>query len=246
MLNSTILQQISEKFGKPACQVLRGLVEAEKYDYEIANVLDIQVKHIATLRRCCKLERANTAKRRFREQYGPGAVEQFEQLAFDPLCNLTSIAEFFGFSRSNASIAFQGLFGKPYSDLKKAKLRARTYDRLKAKNSYGIAGVAAKLLERQGLHTEMVLNPTGRVELKMNDVQIKPIQLRQYTIGKQEYYNLHSSINGCDFILGIRSPKIVYVFPVSVLPLGRVNIPTGNRESKYKQYLNAWHLLTER
>lgn len=243
---NTLCSKIKSDFGKPVCQVLQNLLEAEHYDYEIANVLQIQVKHVATLRRLCKLERANTAKRHFREQYGQGAVERFKQLATDPLCTLTSIAEYFGFSRSNASIAYHRLFGQPYSDLKKAKLRAREHDRLKARNSYKIAKMAAKLLRRRGLKIEMVLNSTGRIELRLNNIQIKPIELRQHVIGKRKYYNLHSTVNGCDFILGIRSPKTVYVFPISVLPLGRVNIPTGNRESKYKRYRNAWHLLTER
>jgi len=235
--------RISHDFGKPICEVLRDLLEAEYYDYEIANILQIQVKHILTFRHQCKLKKANTARRRFREQYGPDAVERFKQIATDPLCTLTSIAEYFGFSRSNASIAYHGLFGKPYSDLKNAKSRARSQDRLKSRTSYEIARQAAKLLKRQGLKSEMVLNEVGRINLKSDHFWIKPMRLRQHKIGNQKYFSLHSTSGGCDFILGVHSSKIVYVFPISVLPGGRINIPTGDRESKYRQYRDAFHLL---
>lgn len=239
----TLCSKILHDFGKPVCQVLRDLVQAENYDYEIAKILEVQVKHVADLRHRCKLNRANTAKRHFREKYGSEAVEQFKQLATDPLCTLTSIAEYFGFSRSNASIAYYRLFGQSYSDLKKSKLGARAHDRLKARNSYKIADTAAKILERHGFKTTMVLNSIGRVELRLNNTQIKPMRLRQHTIGRLEYFSLNSGTSECDFILGIRDSKTAYVLPINVLPLGRVNIPTENRESKYRQYRNAWHLL---
>ncbi|MCK4790332.1 MAG: hypothetical protein KAV87_41730 [Desulfobacteraceae bacterium] len=245
VFNQSISLKISERFGKPVCEVLSQFLQKELYDYEIANSLQIQVKHVADLRRHCKLKRANTAKRHFREKYGPDAVEQFKQLATDPLCTLTSIAEYFEFSRSNASIAYYKLFGQSYSDLKKSKLGARAHDRLKARNSYKIADTAAKILERHGFKTTMVLNSIGRVELKLNNTQIKPMRLRRHTIGRLEYFSLNSGTNECDFILGIRDSKTAYVLPINVLPLGRVNIPTENRESKYRQYRNAWHLLTE-
>ena len=113
---------VQKKFGLSVYEFMKQKVEAESlYQYEIADLLNLNVKKVAQLSRHFGLRKKNGFKRRFNLKYGTGAVNVFKTMIENTENSLSDVGRHFGFSREYARQVYKNLYGYPYTETHKRK-----------------------------------------------------------------------------------------------------------------------------
>lgn len=111
-----------------------------------------------TGRLSCKTKKAPEAKRRerffkrFEYNYGQGSVDEFKDIIKAPNSSLAEVGRYYGFSRENARLLYQKIYGFPYTQTHKKKLEARRKTRDKRRQQG-----AAKLKRKRRLYIDKVM-----------------------------------------------------------------------------------------
>lgn len=121
---------VKERFGMELYEFIKYKVEVESlYDYEIANILNVEGAFIGRLRHNFRIKRSNGFSRRFDRTYGLGAVEKFKRMIESPDNSLSDVARHFGFSRQYAWQVYKKIYNCPYTETytrKKLERRQKT------------------------------------------------------------------------------------------------------------------------
>ena len=118
MLRKTRLESLVEKrFGITLYEFIKHRIEIESlYDYEIANILSVSSSTITKYRDIYGIKKANAFYRRFELKYGKGAIEKFKKIIEEVEYNLTTVANYFGFSREYARQVYKKIYGLSYAE----------------------------------------------------------------------------------------------------------------------------------
>ncbi len=107
-------------------QFIREKVEVDALtDAEIASQLNVGTSTIAHWRNRLNIKPANKFKRKFKEKYGPDALDCFDRMIKNR-ATLQEIALYFGFSREYARQVYNQLYEGSYSEyLRQGRSRPR-------------------------------------------------------------------------------------------------------------------------
>ena len=209
--------------------------------------------------------------KRFEDNYGQGSLDIFKEIIEDTYSTLADIARYFGFSRENARLLYQKIYGFPYTIAHKKKLEEKRKIRegpkqkkavqLKSKRRFYIDRVMEKA---ESLGFTIIARSTGNLNnILINDwkVNIKgasgPIH-----VSKNGYFSISRTNlerKDCDFFICVCQSvenDTYYVIPYDAMPKYGANIPIDNhskgkkrpstqRNSKYSQFKEAWDLLAK-
>jgi transposase len=104
-------------------QFIREKVEIDALtDAQIARLLNVGTSTISHWRNKFNIRPADKFKRKFKEKYGPDALESFHMMVKNRT-TLQEIADYFGFTREYARQVYNKLYNSSYS----AHLRQRRY-----------------------------------------------------------------------------------------------------------------------
>ena len=107
-------------------EVIRKKAEAEGlYDYEIARILNLEIRVIRKMKKIYGIKRSNCFTRRFDERYGKGSIKTFRRIIESPYSSLAEVARHFGFSREYARQVYMNIYGHPYTKVHREKLEIR-------------------------------------------------------------------------------------------------------------------------
>lgn len=96
-------------------QFIRGKVEIETLtDKQIASLVGVGTSTVSHWRNKFNIKPADKFKRKFKEKYGPNAIEEFQRMIINR-ATLQEIAGYFGFSREYARQVYNKLYGRPIS-----------------------------------------------------------------------------------------------------------------------------------
>ena len=102
---------------------IREKIEMEALtDAQIARLLDVGTSTISHWRNKFNIKPADKFKRKFKEKYGPDALDSFDMMVRNQT-TLQEIANYFGFTREYARQVYNKLYQGSYSDY----LRQRRY-----------------------------------------------------------------------------------------------------------------------
>ena len=225
-------------------------------DGDIAAILHISTRTVATLRREYGIQKPHPFFRRFERRYGPGAVERFKALIEDPSTSLTDVGRQFGFTRENARQIYHKIYGLPYTGAYQKKLLHRRSDAYSLKLSSSrrlihlktvkdkltAIGLAPTVVVKRNVHL-LVTNNHLRVAV-FYSAKLKEIGLKKYFAVRP----IHKQKQGCDvFILtyldkGVRG---YYIIPHSYMPKegAMIAISSNDTDGKYRRFKDAWHLV---
>lgn len=97
-------------------QFLREKVEVEALtDAQIAKLLNVGTSTVSHWRNKFNIKPADKFKRKFKEKYGPDALECFDMMVKNR-ATLQEIANYFGFSREYARQVYNKLYHGSYSE----------------------------------------------------------------------------------------------------------------------------------
>ena len=97
-------------------QFIREKVEIEALtDAQIAQLLDVGTSTISHWRNKFNIRPADKFKRKFKEKYGPDAIESFDMMVRNRT-TLQEIANYFGFTREYARQVYNKLYQGSYSE----------------------------------------------------------------------------------------------------------------------------------
>lgn len=182
--------------------------------------------------------------RRFELNYGQGAIFQFKRLIRDPSCTLSNIAKCFGFSRANASLVYQKIYGSPFSQEKRMRALAKNLRKLQETPRYRLAIKSSEFLRKNGFEPEIEVKDQKHIYLKCNGYRITPRKPYQSRVGSYKYFRLDLDLES-DFSFITLPSSDVYIIPSRGLGLNqnRISIPPIDHESKYHQFRNAFESL---
>ena len=104
-------------------QFIREKVEVDALtDAQIARLLNVGTSTISHWRNKFNIKPADKFKRKFKEKYGPDALESFDMMVRNRT-TLQEIANYFGFTREYARQVYNKLYNGSYSE----HLRQRRY-----------------------------------------------------------------------------------------------------------------------
>ena len=111
-------------FGVSLLELMKHKVEVEALpNYEIANILNIRRKHVRELIEYFALNKSKAFPARFEKRYGRGAVNIFKTIIENPDKSLSDVGRYFGFSREYARQVYKLLFGTPYTQAFRNKIK---------------------------------------------------------------------------------------------------------------------------
>jgi hypothetical protein len=122
MTKNDLEAYVEDNFGMDLHEFIKHKVEVKSlYDYEIANILNVEAAFIGRLRNNFGIKRADVFSRRFERTYGLGAVETFKKMIENPDNSLSDVGRHFGFSRQNARHVYKKIYYRPYTEAYKRK-----------------------------------------------------------------------------------------------------------------------------
>lgn len=247
---------VKDNFGMGLNAFLKQKVEIESlYNYEIANLLDVDKNTIGQLIRQNGLKRKNGFNRRFEKNYGKGSVSKFKNMIERTHTSLTDVARFFGFSREYARQAYQNIFDRPYTETLQRK---KTKKRLLHEKTNTVSKNLKRFYEFKRRLTELgfiprVFTENGQSKILVNGYKVafrfsqKP---RMVSKRKQFHitYQKKSGNRGFDFLVCLckyNNEHVYYVIPDYAVPKhGLCLIPqVSESESKYACFKEAWNLI---
>jgi transposase len=103
---------------------IREKIEIEALtDAQIARLLNVGTSTISHWRNKFNIKPADKFKRKFKEKYGPDAIDSFDMMVQNQT-TLQEIANYFGFTREYARQVYNKLYEGSYSDyLRKQRYR---------------------------------------------------------------------------------------------------------------------------
>ncbi|MDY6853197.1 MAG: hypothetical protein SWO11_00600 [Thermodesulfobacteriota bacterium] len=117
---------INEKLDIDIPEFIRNKAEAEGlYDYEIARILNLEIRVIRKVKKFYGIKRSNCFTRRFDERYGKSSTKTFQRIIENPYSSLAEVARHFGFSREYARQVYMNIYGHPYTKVHREKLEIR-------------------------------------------------------------------------------------------------------------------------
>ena len=197
-------------------------------------------------------------QQRFRERYGPTAVETFKQLVEDPEHSLAFAGRYFGFSREYSSKVFQWIYGHPYSRIQEHKRLTRetirrVRKRSKSDHVRGISDTIRKMesigpvsaIPRTGVSSSFFLNGQ-KVIVRVASKPILINRRRYFRFGNSNGRSGEADFNIC--LCKTAHGDVHFIIPSSAMPRCTVSIQpeAGPTRSKYARFLEAWHLLSNR
>ena len=248
---------VRQRFNTGLSQFIKRKVEVEGfYDYEVAGILNVDGGSIGKLRKTFGISRADRFAKRFAGTYGTGSLNTFKKLVENPDNTLADVARHFGFSREYARQVYRKVYGRPYTAAFHKKMVAREQKRLASKMGSKRIGPLMKVTQKMSSlgFCPTVVNNGPSLTIIANGYKVgfrstsKPVYM-----GSRCYFRISQGV-GCnghyDFIIcfcGNNRRGIHYIIPGQSMPkYGVYLLPeAGPRESKYAQYKEAWHLLTD-
>ena len=114
-------------------QFIREKVEIETLtDEQIARLLDVGASTVSYWRNKFNIKPADKFKRKFKEKYGPDALEYFGMMIRNR-ATLQEVANYFGFSKENARQVYNKLY-RPSQAKHEEKLRSERARRRREKS----------------------------------------------------------------------------------------------------------------
>jgi hypothetical protein len=254
MIEEQLEPYVQKEYGLSVYEFMKQKVETESlYQYEIADLLNLDVKKVGQLSRHFGLRKKNGFKRRFNLKYGAGSVEVFKSMIEDSKNSLSDVGKHFGFTREYARQVYEKLYGHPYTktyERKRAEKRIyRIAMKRKAKMSYMrdvvekmiFLGIDAHIIKEDYLYR--IVSSCFRLDIR---VCKKPSDLgdkKCFRIAYEEAY-----ISDCDFIVFIcesEEKRIHFIIPKKYIPKSGICLfpEDGRRVSKYSKFKEAWGLL---
>ena len=254
MITERLEPYVQKKFGLSVYEFMKQKVEAESlYQYEIADLLNLDVKKVGQLSRHFGLRKKNGFKRRFNLKYGKGAVNVFKTMIENTENSLSDVGRHFGFSREYARQVYENLYGYTYTKTYKRKQSEikihRSALKRKAKISYmreviekmTALGIDAYIIKEDFLYRigSSCFRLDIRISAKPSDVGGKQC----FRIAYEEAY-----IADCDFVIFIcksEEKRIHFIIPKEFIPKSGICLfpEDGRRVSKYSKFKEAWSLL---
>ena len=254
MIKEQLEPYVQAEFGLSVYEFMKQKVEAESlYQYEIADLLNLDVKKVGQLSRHFGLRKKNGFKRRFNLKYGTGAVNVFKTMIENTENSLSDVGKHFGFSREYARQVYENLYGYPYTKTYKRKQSEKKIHRIALKRKTKISymreviekmaslGIDAVIIKEDFLYRigSNCLKLDIRISAKPSDVGGKQC----FRIAYEEDY-----IADCDFVIFICESgenRIHYIIPKDFIPKSGICLfpEDGRRISKYTKFKEAWGLL---
>jgi len=235
-------------------EFIKHKVEVENlYDYEVATTLKVSNAFIRRLRKTFRIQKANGFFRRFERTYGTGSIDRFKRMIEDPRNSLSDVAKHFGFSRENARIVYQKIYGYPYTIAYKKKLQIRRREKRIAMMSKRLKRLmkVSKKMKAMGLDSHIMHEgPVYRIIVNGYKLAFRCASKPAF-IGNKQYFrfnNAKSANTDCDFFICLCGKNIHYIIPRHAMPKYGVFLSpaAGANESKYAHFREAWHLLDKK
>jgi methylphosphotriester-DNA--protein-cysteine methyltransferase len=249
-------RDVKHRFGMGLYEFIKEKAEVDTlHDHEIAHILGVHQSRICKLRKDYGIKRANAFRRRFERAYGLGAVETFKELIERPNTSLTDVGGHFGFTREYARHVYKKIYGRSYTEAYRRKRLLRQKRRLEEKrNRSKRAGALMKVGEKMkslGLPYNITYNGNSYT-IFTNGYRLGfRISSTPTLINKREYFRINNAKRTkehMDFIICVcsRGAKDThFIIPSTAMPKALVSLmpQATNRQSKYAQFKEAWHLL---
>ncbi|MGD9157107.1 MAG: hypothetical protein PVG39_01750 [Desulfobacteraceae bacterium] len=248
---------VRQRFGMGLYEFMKQKLEEESFfNYEVADLLDVDPQSISMWRRAFGLRRGNVFLKRFENKYGKGAVDTFKKLAHEPENTLADVGRHFGFTREYARQAYFIIFGKSYTKTheKKVKVRRENRQNIEVPNEPPeiFKKVSAKM-KTLGLESEYIYdNKKLRISVNGYRASIR-FCTRPFVIGKKQYYRIifdccevKRDFDFCVCVLKKEDKDIYYIIPSGVLPKRSIALCPDVKEekSKYSRFKEAWNFLS--
>ncbi len=245
-----------DNYGMGLNAFLKQKVEVESlYNYEIADLLDVDKITIGKLIRQKGLKRKNGFIRRFKMKYGKGSVSKFKNMIERTDTSLKDVASHFGFSREYARQAYQNLFDRPYAE---TLHRKKTRRRLLNEKANTVSKKLKRFYEYKHRLIELGFIPRVIIENGQSKIHVNGYKLafrfsqKPRMVSKRRHFHIsyHKSNGNKDFdflicLCKYNDEHVYYVIPNSAVPKhGLCLIPqVSETESKYAFFKEAWNLI---
>jgi len=247
---------VKDNFGMGLNAFLKKKVEVESlYNYEIADLLEVDKNTIGKLIRQNGLKRKNGFIRRFKIKYGKGSVSKFKNMIERTETSLTDVARHFGFSREYARQVYKNIFDQPYTEtLHKKKARKK---QLKEKG-HTLSKSLKRLYEFKQRLMDLGFFPRVFVEDGQHKIFVNGFNLafrfsqKPRMVSKRRHFHItyQNNIGKKDFdflvcLCKYNDEHVYYIIPDYAVPrYGLCLIPqVSESESKYACYKEAWNLI---
>ena len=253
---------VKERLNVSLPEFVREKAEAEGlYDYEIAEILKIDMPLVRRVRNINGIKRSNCFARRFEGRYGTGSIDTFRNIVESPHLSLSDAARHFGFSREYARQVYKNIYEQPYTEVHREKLEIRRRQREDSKEANRwrqvgrrLSSVTRVMLKAESLGYTVCLK--SHHNILINGHRIAVMGTFGTTLrGKNAYFNFSRTDldrKDCDFFVCIcHCNDIYYVIPYDAMPKKGFTIPADwyggkpwpRKVKRYSQYRGAWNLL---
>ena len=243
-------------FGVSLLELMKHKVEVEALpNYEIANILNIRRKHVRELIEYFALNKSKAFPARFEKRYGRGAVNIFKTIIESPNKSLSDVGRYFGFSREYARQVYKLLYGTPYTQAFRNKIKKLSVPKTPARKPriqylYELTdnlrsfGISAHIIKDKSINR--IIANGFKLDIRISSTY--------KMVGRKKYFRIiyTKGLNlDCDFIICICEDmhlRTHYVIPRDIMPAGGIClIPQANHnESKYTEFKENWKLMKKR
>jgi AraC-like DNA-binding protein len=258
MSRTKIESRVKEQYGMSLYEFIKQKIEVEAlHDYEIASCLGISPSSIGRFRRLFGIGKTSGFARRFERTYGKGAIETFKRIISDTNNSLADVARHFQFSRENARRIYKRIYGCPYTEAHKKKLLERREKRLaEGSRRSGRIGDLMNIMDKMnsmGIASRVTNTGHGRVVLTNGYKLGLTVATTPVMIGEKHYFRFNNSKcthRDLDFFICLCKSERVdihFIIPIEAMPPKCIVslLPMATEEqSKYTQFREAWHLLS--
>jgi hypothetical protein len=260
---------VKERLNVSLPKFVREKAEAEGlYDYEIAEILNIDIPLVRRVRNISGIKRSNCFAKRFEERYGTGSINTFRNIVESPHSSLSDAARHFGFSREYARQVYKNIYEHPYTEVHREKLEIRRRQREDSKEANlwkqvrrRLSSITRVMLKAESLGYTVGFNDVLQYRRNPHNILVNGHKVAVMGTfgttlkGKNAYFNFSRTNldrKDCDFFICIcHCNDIYYVIPYEAMPKKGFTIPADwhngepwpRRVSKYSQYRRAWNLL---
>lgn len=259
-MNSNLKTQLESysrnNFGASLFELVKYKVEVEALTYnEIAHMLEVTPKEIGTLINYFGIDKSQAFPARFEKRYGKGAVHIFKTIIEHPNKHLSDVGRHFGFSREYARQVYKLIYGIPYTQAFKKKVKRINVPKTPARSPrmQCVCEVRDKI-RSFGISAHVVKERNiNRINAGGSKIDIRIVSTYRKA-GRKKYFRIVYNRNlklDCDFVICIckdSSSLTHYIIPRDHMPGGGIClIPQANLfESKYTKFRENWKLLLKK
>lgn len=183
---------------------------------------------------------------RFDKSKGAGSFVQLRKMLSDPLVTLQAVGGYFGFTKAQASLYFQSIYGRKHRGCFPSRCQGMRKVPFYKGQIYQVYLDALELMKRRKFKGAEVVRKDKTFRIHVNGYVVSAHRLYRDNAGKFPHMHTVQSVTDSkdvDFFLCFTKGR-EYIIPKEHMTAKAVSVSTNSTKGKYERFLDNWGVLS--